>query len=89
MSAHTTSPAGPSTTGLPAAPHLGAKSRPAESVIKAVLFGSAMLSIAFTFGIIAVLIRSVIDFFGELPLGDFYSIDGRYVVLPQYVGPLM
>ena len=89
MSAHTTSPAGPSTTGLPAGPLLGKKSRPAESVIKAVLFGSAMISIAITFGIIAALIRPVLDFFAEVPLGDFFAFEGRFAVLPLVMGTLM
>jgi phosphate transport system permease protein len=76
-------------TGLPAGPRLGKKSRPGESVIKAVLFSSAMLSIAITFGIIAALIRPVIDFFSEVPFGDFFATEGRFAVIPLVAATLM
>lgn len=90
MSASTVSPAGPSKpTGLPAAPFLGAKPRPAEAVIKTVLVVSAFLSIAITFGIIAALIRPVVDFFREIPFGTFFSNDAEYGVLPLVSGTLM
>ena len=90
MSSLTISPVGPSSpTGLPAAPDLGARSRPGESVIKAVLTASALLSVAITFGIIAALIRPVIDFFGEVPFGDFFATEGRYAVLPLVAATLM
>ncbi|MCW2835253.1 MAG: Phosphate transport system permease protein [Nocardioides sp.] len=82
-------PAGPSQTGLPAVPQLGRKRRPGESVIKAVLFGSAMISTAITFGIIAALIRPVIDFFAEVPFGDFFATEGRFAVLPLVAATLM
>ncbi len=77
MSSSTSTGAGPSLgTGLPGAPmNLSKRSRPVESVIKVLLFGSAMLSVLITFGIIVALIRPVIDFFGEIPLGDFFSFD--------------
>ena len=90
MSSLTISPVGPSSpTGLPAAPDLGARSRPGESVIKVVLTASALLSVAITFGIIAALIRPVIDFFGEVPFGDFFATEGRYAVLPLVAATLM
>ncbi|PVG84446.1 phosphate ABC transporter permease subunit PstC [Nocardioides gansuensis] len=90
MSTTTAGPAGPSNaTGLPAAPFLGAKRRPLEAVIKALLIISAMLSIAITFGIIAALIRPVIDFFGEIPFSTFFSNDQQFGVLPLVVGTLM
>ena len=90
MSSLTISSVGPSSpTGLPAAPDLGAKSRPGESVIKVVLTASALLSVAITFGIIAALIRPVIDFFGEVPFGDFFATEGRYAVLPLVAATLM
>jgi phosphate ABC transporter permease protein PstC len=84
------SPAGPSQpTGLPAAPFLGAKARPVEAVIKTVLITSAFLSVAITFGIIAALIRPVVDFFGDVPFGDFFSTEGEFGVLPLVSGTLM
>lgn len=79
--------AGPSSgAGLPGAPDLSRKSRPLESVIKAVLFTSAMLSIAITFGIIAALIEPVVEFFREVPLGDFFATEGEFAVLPLVAG---
>ncbi len=91
MSATTSvSPAGPSNpTGLSAAPNLRAKARPGETVIKAVLIISATLSVAITFGIIAALIRPVIDFFGEVPFGDFFATEGQYAVLPLVAATFM
>ena len=62
-------PTGPSSgTGLSAAVDLSPKSRPGERVITVVLQLSAYASIAITFGIIAALIRPVIDFFAEVPV---------------------
>ena len=79
--------AGPSSgAGLPGAPDLSRKSRPLESVIKAVLFISAMLSIAITFGIIAALIEPVVEFFREVPFGDFFATEGKFAVLPLVAG---
>ena len=88
MSSSTSAGAGPSLgAGLPGAPmNLSKRARPAESAIKAVLFGSAMLSVLITFGIIVALIRPVIDFFGEIPLGDFFSLDEGQAFA---VGPLI
>ena len=84
------SPAGPSNpTGLPAAPQLGAKSRPGERVIRIVLVTSALISVAITFGIVAALIMPVLDFFAEVPFGDFFAVEGRYAVLPLVAGTLM
>ncbi len=83
----TTTGAGPSSgTGLPGAPDLGQKSRPLESVINAVLFTSAMLSIAITFDIIAALIEPVVEFFREVPFGDFFTTEGEFAVLPLVAG---
>ena len=42
------------------------KPRRFESVIKAVLLGSALLSVLITFGIILALIEPVIHFFGQV-----------------------
>ncbi len=62
---------------------------PVESAIKAGLMVSALLSVAITFGIIAALIRPVLDFFGEVPVGDFFATEGQYAVLPLVAGTAM
>jgi phosphate transport system permease protein len=84
MSSNVTTGAGPSTSaGLPGAPvNLSKRSRPVESLIKATLFASATLSIAITFGIIAALIQPVVEFFREIPFGDFFTTEGQFAVLP-------
>lgn len=75
--------AGPSNpAGLPGVPDLSKKSRPFETVIKAVLMLSAVLSVGITVGIVLALIGPVIAFFREVPFGDFFSIDGQYAVIP-------
>jgi phosphate ABC transporter permease protein PstC len=50
---------------------------------------SALLSVAITVGIVLALIRPVIDFFREVPFGDFFSTDGQYGVLPLVSGTLI
>jgi phosphate ABC transporter permease protein PstC len=83
-------PAGPSRgTGLQGPINLGKKSRPGEAVIKALLLASAVLSVAITIGIIVTLIRPVIDFFQEIPFGEFFATEGTYAVLPLIVGTLL
>jgi ABC-type phosphate transport system permease subunit len=83
-------PAGPSgRTGLRVGPDLRHKRRPGEAVIKALLLASAILSVAITVGIIITLIRPVIDFFQEIPFGDFFATEGTYAVLPLIVGTLL
>jgi phosphate transport system permease protein len=80
----------PPGAGLPAAKiDLSAKSRPGESVIKAALLASALLSIAISFGIVIALIRPVIDFFREVPFGDFFATEGEFAVLPLVAGTFM
>ena len=82
--------AGPSTrTGLPAVPHLRRRARPLESVIRTVLMLSALLSVAVTIGIVFALIRPVVDFFAEVPFGDFFATEGQYAVLPLVAGSAM
>lgn len=82
--------AGPSLgAGLPAAPDLRKKARPLETVIRAVLMVSAFLSVAITVGIIFALIRPVIDFFAEVPVGDFFATEGTHAVLPLVAGTAM
>lgn len=90
MSNHLTTGAGPSPgTGLSGAPDLSHRRRPAEAAIKVSLMLSALLSVAITFGIIAALVRPVLDFFGEVPFGDFFSTEGKFAVLPLVAGTLM
>lgn len=75
----------PSGAGLPGpSVNLGKRSRPLEAVIKALLLGAALLSIVITFGIIVALIIPTIDFFREVPVGDFFSTDekAKFSVLP-------
>jgi phosphate ABC transporter permease protein PstC len=90
MSSISSTGAGPSRgAGLPGAPNLSRKSRPGETVIRGILMGSALLSVAVTIGIVVALIQPVIDFFREVPVGDFFSTDGRYAVLPLIGGTAM
>lgn len=91
MSSITSAGSGPSfgTGPAPAPPRLGRRRRPAESVIKAVLMTSALLSVAITFGIVLALIEPVIDFFAEIPFGDFFATEGPFAVLPLLTGTLM
>ena len=91
MSANVSTGAGSSFgAGLPGAPvNLKGRSRPGETVIKAVLFVSAMLSVVITFGIIAALIQPVIEFFGEVAFSEFFATEGRYAVLPLVAATAM
>ncbi len=74
--------------GLPAA-QLQKKQRPVETVVRAVLAASALLSVAITLGIVAALVRPVIDFFAEVPVGEFFALEGRFAVVPLVAGTLM
>ncbi len=77
----TSTMAGPTNpSGLPR--DLRRKARPGESAIKVFLFGSALVSVLITVGIVVALIRPVIDFFAEVPFGDFFATEGRFAVLP-------
>jgi phosphate transport system permease protein len=79
--------AGPSPgAGLPGAPNLRRRARPGETVIRGILMGSALVSVAITVGIIVALIQPVIDFFREVPFGDFFSTQGQFAVLPLIAG---
>ncbi|HEV2798370.1 MAG TPA: phosphate ABC transporter permease subunit PstC [Nocardioides sp.] len=83
-------PTGPSSrTGPRAGVDLTRRSRPGERVITVVLQISAYASIAITFGIIAALIRPVIDFFGDVSPGEFFAFEGTYAVLPLVTATLM
>jgi len=44
---------------------------------------------AITIGIVVALVRPVIDFFGEVPPGDFLATGGSFAVLPLVAGTLM
>jgi phosphate transport system permease protein len=80
----------PPGAGLPAATiDLGHKARPGEAVVKAVLRFSAVLSVAISFGIVIALILPVIDFFEEVPFGDFFAIEGKFSVIPLVSGTLV
>ena len=89
MSTSVSSTAGPPLgAGLPAA-SLQKKARPVETVIRAVLATSALLSVAITVGIVLALIRPVLDFFDEVSPGEFFAFEGRFAVLPLVTGTLM
>jgi phosphate transport system permease protein len=82
--------AGPSFgAGLPSGPSLRRKPRPGETAIRFVLMMAAFLSIAVTVGIIIALIQPVIEFFREVPFGDFFGTDGQFAVLPLVAGTAM
>lgn len=96
----TSTQAGPptpsSSAGLPGAPNLSHKSRPGEAVIKLVLVGSALLSIAITGGIVASLIQPVVEFFGDqVSFSDFFSTTDpsgsstKPAVIPLLTGTLV
>jgi phosphate transport system permease protein len=77
----------PPGAGLPAGSiDLSAKSRPGETVIRSVLFTAGMLSIVITVGILIALVLPVIDFFREIPFGDFFATEGKYAVIPLISG---
>jgi phosphate transport system permease protein len=80
----------PSGAGLTrASPDLGRRPRPGESIIRAGLLGSALLSVLITLGIIAALIEPVVHFFGQVRFGEFFATEGKYAVLPLIGGTLM
>ncbi len=86
----TSTTAGPSgRAGLPGVPHLGHRRRPLEAAIKAVLFASALISIAVTVGIVVALIRPVIDYFREIPFGAFFATEGTHAVVPLVSATLL
>lgn len=90
MSTRTSSPTGPSSgTGLSGAPSLERRTRPGEAVIKAVLMVSALVSVAITVGILVALVEPVIHFFGQVPVSDFFAMEGPFAVLPLVGGTLV
>src|SRR5215213_10323206 len=54
-----------------------------EGVIKAILFGSAVISIATTLAIVFSLLQETIAFFGDVPIGD-YLLGTKWT--PQFAG---
>ena len=90
MSISSSTSAGPSSgTGPPAALDLLPKSRPGETTIRYALMISALLSVLVTIGIILALIQPVVEFFREVPLGDFFATEGQFAVLPLVAGTAM
>lgn len=67
---------------------LGRRPRPGETVIKGALALSAMLSVAITIGIVVALLLPTIDFFREVPFGEFFSTDrtSDFSVIPLIGG---
>lgn len=49
----------------------------------------AGLSVAVTVGIVIALLGPVIDFFRDVSLGEFFSTEGEYAVIPLITGTLM
>lgn len=81
-------------SGAGPAPVLTARSRPGEAVIKFLLVAAAVLSVLVTFGIIAAVLQPAIDFFREIPLGDFLRTEDSsqsrpYAAIPLIVGTLI
>lgn len=61
---------------------LQGRTRPVETGVRAFLLVAALLSVLITVGIVVALIRPVIDFFGEVPVGDFFATEGPLAVIP-------
>jgi phosphate ABC transporter permease protein PstC len=87
---NTTTKAGPpSGAGLPSGQiDLSRKSRPGERAILVALQASAFVSIAITLGIVLALAEPVIEFFAEIPFGDFFTTEGRFAVIPLITGTI-
>ena len=92
MTSHSAVAGPPSGAGLPRhSPRLSARRRPLEAVIKKVLLLAAMLSVAITVGIIVALLFPALDFFADVPLGEFFSFDdtAKFSVGPLIMATLM
>jgi phosphate transport system permease protein len=76
---------------------LGAPPRPGETIIKALLFAAAALSVLTTLGIVASLIGQTVIFFGEVGIFEYLFgtewsplfADPQFGVLPLVFGTLM
>jgi len=83
-------PGPPSGAGLAHSPvNLRRRPRRAESVIRAFLMASALLSVVITFGIVVALIEPVIHFFGQVRFGEFFATEGHFAVIPLIGGTVM
>lgn len=88
MSNTVTSGAGSSSgAGLPAV-DLSRRARPGEQIIMVLLVTSALLSVGITVGILIALIEPVLHFFGQVPFGDFFAVEGQYAVIPLVTATL-
>lgn len=85
----TTTEVGPPAAAGPPPVDLGRSPRAGEAVITWLLRLSAIVSVLVTFGIVAALIKPVLDFFDEVPFGDFFSTEGQFAVLPLVTGTLV
>ena len=73
-----------------------ARPRYGELVIRGLLFLCALLSVATTVGIVVALAEPTIEFFGEIPIGDFFTgtewsplfADAQFGVLPLVTATL-
>ena len=84
----------PSGAGLPGPPVLTARRRPGEAVIKALLITAASLSILVTAGILIAVVQPALEFFREIPIGDFLSTrdasrEEPFAALPLVLGTLL
>jgi phosphate transport system permease protein len=68
---------------------LSPRPRRGESVIKGALLAAGLASIAISVGIVVALVLPVIDFFRDVPVGDFLATEGEYAVVPLVAGTLM
>jgi phosphate transport system permease protein len=85
-------------TAAPGTPVLGAgPRRTGERVIRALLFGAAMLSVLTTLGIVVCLLSETVRFFGDVGVVDFLTgrewsplfADPKFGVLPLITGTLL
>lgn len=93
MSSNATTVTGPPPGG-PSGLSLTRRFRPVETVAKAVLATSAVLSVAITVGILIALVGPVVAFFEEVDPGQFFSMKesgpgSQYAVGPLVVGTLL
>lgn len=75
-------------TGPRGVPNLKGRSRPVERIIVALLTASAALSVAITVAILVALIEPVIEFFAQVPVSDFFAVEGRFAVIPLVTATL-
>ncbi len=74
-----------------------ASKRRGEQVIKGLLFAASVVSVLTTFGIVFSLLEGTVEFFGEVPIGDFLFgtewaplfADASFGVLPLVTGTML